>query len=96
MSKEYSKWLILNKYYEAKRLYYGEGKSSLNDQEYDALEQSINAIHGDTVLYFDGQGGEWACVGYDKGKHVIIKKNMAIERKNFYSDMGYKILKENS
>jgi len=76
MNNEYSKWALLDRMYEAKRSYYGDGKSSLTDQEYDALERSIIAIHGEQLLK------DWYCVGYDSDTHNKIKENLnAITKK---------------
>ena len=66
---EASKFALLCKMYEAKRLYY-EGRSKLTDPEYDALERSIKAVHGKNT--FD----DWYCVGYDKDKHKKIKRQL--------------------
>lgn len=62
----YSLFGLLDRYYEAKRRYY-DGSPLLTDQEFDALEGSIKAIHGDWALKTYG------CVGYDLSKHDIIK-----------------------
>ena len=67
---EYSKWALLNRMYEAKRKYYCEGKNLLTDQEYDALERSIAAIHGEQFLI------DWGTVGYDPKPHKRIKEEL--------------------
>jgi len=64
---EASKFALLDRMYEAKRLYYA-GRPELRDQEYDALERSIEAIHGKNTLT------DWYCVGYDKDRHEEIKR----------------------
>jgi len=64
---ECSKWVLLNRYYTAKKAYYGMGKSGLTDQEFDALERSIAGIHGEAIL------AKWGCVGYDIDKHTYVK-----------------------
>jgi len=67
-NKEYSKWALLHKIYAAKNKYYTTGKNSLTDYEYDAIEKSYKAIHGEL--------GEYSCVGYDKVKHQKIKREL--------------------
>jgi len=66
-----SKWSLLNRIYEAKSAYYGRGTSKLTDSEYDALENSFIAIHGEDELR------TWGGVGYDSRKHSIIRDNLA-------------------
>lgn len=63
---EASKFTLLDRMYEAKRVYYA-GRPELTDQEYDALERSIEAIHGKNTLT------DWYCVGYNKDRHEKIK-----------------------
>lgn len=64
---EFSKWTKLDEIYEAKRMYY-KGNAKLTDSDYDNLEAGFKVLHGEHC--FD----EWYCVGYDKGKHDVIKK----------------------
>jgi len=65
--REYSKWALLDKMYKAKKAYYTSGKPVMTDKEYDALEASFVAIHGEEAKR------EWSCVGYDEHKHALIK-----------------------
>lgn len=63
--KDLSKWSLLNKYYVCKKKYYA-GKPSLSDGEFDNLELTITAIHGEDTLKTYG------CVGYDITKHKLV------------------------
>ena len=63
---KFSMWSLMSKYYEAKENYYS-GAPKLTDQEFDALEGSIKAIHGKGFLQ------KWGCVGYDYNKHLAVK-----------------------
>ena len=67
--KDNSKWMLLDKYHEAKRRYY-KGLHSITDQEFDALERSISVIHGEELLE------EYGHVGYSKELHDKIKSNL--------------------
>ncbi len=71
-------WNLLNKYYEAKRRYYSEGKSKLTDLEFDALEHTMMVLHGERFVD-DG----WKCVGYDAERHIEIKRMVKIVNKEF-------------
>lgn len=68
--KEYSKWSLMDKIYEAKKNYYGPSSTKLSDSEYDAIETSFKAIHGESAFK------ELYCVGYDAHKHGIIKMKL--------------------
>lgn len=70
VNKEYSKWALMDKIYEAKKYYYGSGSSKISDNEYDALERSFKAIHGEEVFK------ELYCVGYDADRHFKIIKEL--------------------
>ena len=71
MDNEYNKWALLNKIYEAKRKYYHNGKSTITDQEYDALRGSFASTYGQKLLAI------WNCAKYDGKIHCIIRDNMA-------------------
>ena len=60
------KYGLLNKIYEAKKAYYGDGSSKMTDAEYDALESSFVNIFSKELLQ------QYTCVGYDKEKHQAI------------------------
>ena len=68
---DYSFFNLMEDLYKAKKAYYSSGKSILTDQEYDALEHSIIAIHGEDRFK------EWYSVGYNEETH----KKIAIEAK---------------
>ena len=60
----------MDRIYEAKKYYYGAGSDKLSDDEYDHLECSFKAIHGEECFK------ELYCVGYDKDMHDNIKKKL--------------------
>lgn len=71
VSSRYSKFKLLDSIYTNKKLYY-QGNPKLRDEEYDALESSFKAIHGEKALL------EWSCVDYDESKHKLIKKELLL------------------
>lgn len=68
LSDAYSLYSLLDRYYKAKKAYYLSGKILLTDEAFDALEDSIRAIHGGKALEMYG------CVGYDAERHEAISK----------------------
>lgn len=67
ISKKFSIWCCMDKYYTAKYDYYVVGNSKLTDQEFDSLERSIIALAGeDFIKKFGG-------VGYDVNIHKLVK-----------------------
>lgn len=64
---KYAVWFNLKKYYDSKKDYYKTGTSKLTDQEFDALEGTIEAIGGKGTLK------KYGCVGYDHNKHLMAK-----------------------
>ena len=75
-NKNYSLFSLLDKYYNAKKAYYSDGKNVLTDQEFDKLEENIAVLHSDVF-------NQWKCVGYDPNKHKIIQKRIKEERDAF-------------
>ena len=82
-AKEYSKWGLLVRIYSAKRAYYVSGKPCMTDKEYDALESSFVAIHGEKAK------ADWVCVGFDPVKYQAIKENYDIALQSFKEEKGY-------
>ncbi len=86
LTHKWSLYSLLMKYYKAKQYYYKTGSTSLTDNEYDALEVSIKAIHGLDTLDVYG------CVGYDKKKHQSVIRSyemynsMRNERHKIHND----------
>ena len=76
-NKDYSFFNLMEKIYEAKAAYYGSGKSLMTDREYDALEGSIIAIHGQERFK------EWYSVGYDEKRHQEVAKRASELREEF-------------
>lgn len=85
---DFSLYHLLDEYYESKRRYYGDGKSDRTDSEFDALEGSIKAIHGEDTFE------KWDCVGYDAAKHQVIRTLAAAEMKKFKDYYNNKELRE--
>jgi len=79
-NKEFSKLSLLNKYYNYKKSYYS-GNSKVLDSEYDALEDSMVAIHGESILK------EYGCVGYSEDSHKRIIEHMDILEKKIAKEI---------
>ncbi len=79
-NNEFSKLSLLNKYYEYKKAYYS-GNSKVLDSEYDALEESIIAIHGELVIK------EYGCVGYSEDSHKRILEHMSMLEKKIAKEL---------
>lgn len=82
---EYSFWNLMEKLYEAKKAYYEKGMSSLTDAEYDALEGSIIAIHGETKFK------QWYRVGYCKNIHQIVSQKAKEQKELFRKQFNQKL-----
>ena len=88
LTHKWSLYSLLMKYYKAKQYYYETGATSLTDNEYDALEVSIKAIHGVDTLKTHG------CVGYDIKKHEAVLRSyemynsMRNERHKVWNDLN--------
>lgn len=76
-NRDYSFFHLMDSLYTAKKAYYGPGRSHLTDLEFDALEDSIKAIHGTERF------NEWNCVGYDPAIHEVIENRADQEMANF-------------
>jgi hypothetical protein len=69
LTNKWSLYSLLLKYYKAKQFYYETGDTSLTDNEYDALEGTIKAIHGLDTLDVYG------CVGFDREKYQGVLRS---------------------
>lgn len=63
-----SKWSLMKKYYEAKKVYYAGHTELMSDLEFDGMEKSIITIHGEEFLE------QWSCVGYDINQHKAVNR----------------------
>jgi len=75
--KNFSKWSLLDKYYNAKKAYYN-GNPKLTDWEFDALERTFVAIHSQATL------DKCGCVGYNVKRHTNIKKLLELAKFRTY------------